>query len=251
MSFKLPLTHFSCNPKGIYLYKRSRIEMDDDCILRNNSAAVGDVDLGSTSGIACHGLGSSHMVTWYSPDGNRVPVYIPGNQNLDSVVFSRTLPNNDQEIRRSTNFKTPVEGVYTCAITGEDGSSRFLYIGVYETIQSEFSMVNLGISSYFEESRGATLVLNCSSSELPATRVSWYFNDQPITVGEQIQFIPNKRITTYNSLLMIRKDELSMDMLELGQYRCLLQSGTTSVNATQMLRISKTHMACQKTVQCI
>lgn len=212
--------------------------MGDSCILRNNSAAVGDIDLDSMYGIACHGPGPFHTVTWYYPDGN------PVNQEIVNFIFSRRLSNNDQEIRRATNFNSQVEGVYTCAITGEDGSSQFLYIGVYQTIQSEFVMVNLGINSGFEDSSGAILVLNCSSSGLPATRVSWYFNDRPIAVGGQVQLIPNKRSTAYNSLLMIRKDELPGDMLELGQYRCLLESETTSVNATQMLRISKAARFC-------
>lgn len=213
---------------GIFLYNRTGIYDGDSCILSNNSAAVGDVDLDSRYGIACHKPSSLHIATWYYPTGNRA------SQERNNYIFSSTLLNGDEEIRRTTNFNRQSEGVYACVITDEDGINEFLYIGVYQTIRSQFSNVNLGISS-FQDSTGAYLLLSCLSTGLPATRVSWYFNDEPITVGDQVQLIPNRINTVYQSLLRIRSDELPEHMLEPGVCRCMVEAETSSANATRTL----------------
>ena len=229
------LLHHLSSPTGIYLYRRSSTnDYNDSCVLRNNSAADGDVDLNTTYGIACNRPSLSHTVTWYNPSGIKV-----GERRDLHFVFFKRENDGDQDIRRSSNFRGQDEGVYTCNVTDQDGNSQYLYVGVYRIRSPTFTMVNLKINSCFEDSIGAILVLNCSSSALPATNVRWYFNDQLTSVGEQVQHIPNGRTTTYNSLLRIRGHELTGDMLEVGQYRCLLESGNTSVNVTQMLRISK------------
>ena len=100
-----------------------------------------------------------------------------GERSGHFVFFERAL-DGDQDIRRSSNFRSQDDGVYTCNVTDQDGNSQYLYVGVYQTISLEFTMVNLNINSCFEDSIGAILVLNCSSSALPATNVRWYFNDQ-------------------------------------------------------------------------
>lgn len=209
-------------------------------MLRNNSAADGDVSLNTTYGITCNKPSMSDTLTWYNPRGGEVMVS-ENSGDIRSIVFSRELAGTDpdQEIRRSTNFKDENNGVYTCNITDQNGESQFLYIAIYETIPSEFTMVNLDVTC-FEDSEGAVLELNCPSSALPATNNRWYFNDQLISVGEQVQYITNRTTVTYNSLLRIRGHELTGgDMLGVGQYRCSLESGATSVNVTRMLRISK------------
>ena len=218
----------------IYLYKRSSAVDGDGCLLQNNSAALGGNDLNSRYGIACHRPDPTHNVTWYFPDGNRVNTDFSSNR-----IFSGELRSSgDQELRRSSNFQAQFEGVYMCTITDGNGTSQNLYIGVYHMIQPNFTMVNFGIYPAFEGSEGGVLVLNCSSSALPVLRASWYFNDQLITVGERTQYIFNGRSTTYNSLLVIRRDELSVDMrLGPGQYRCLLESAMSSI--TQSLNLSK------------
>lgn len=175
-----------------------------------------------------------HIVTWYSPGGSVLTA------NFHNVVFSRRLPNGDQEIRLASNFRIEFEGVYMCVITDGDSSSQHLYIGVYKIIEPNFTRVNLGIYSRFEGSVGAVLVLNCSSSALPVLTASWYFNNQPIAVGERTQHIPNRRSSTYNTLLVIRRDELLGTMQRgPGQYSCLLESRTSSVYVTQALNLGK------------
>ena len=156
-----------------------------------------------------------------------------------SFIFFRTSSDGDKEIRRSSNFRDQDDGVYTCAVTDQGGNSQYLYIGVYRTISPNFTMVNLDINLSFEDDRVVTVTLNCSSSALPVMRVRWYFNNQLIMVGEETQLIADTRSTTYNSLLKIRSNELSQEMLEPGLYRCFLESETSSVNVTQMQSISK------------
>jgi hypothetical protein len=223
------ITNVTDTRTGIFLYRRESVMDDNGCVLRNNSAGIGDSYLNSRYGIACNRPDSSYTVTWYNPNGHRVVELMEN--NTDTVFFG--MKNGDPEIRRSSNFKALGNGVYTCAITDENGNRQYLFVGLYRIIPANFIIVNLTstCSNY--------LVLNCSSSSLPATTVSWYFNDRPITVGEQVQFISSRMNAAYSSLLRIGRDEISRDMLEEGQYRCRLESGTSSINATLLLGISK------------
>ena len=136
--------------------------------------------------------------------------------------------NND--LRRSSNFLAGFNGIYTCVINGSD-SIQTLFIGIYENYPSLTAF--LSVNTLPEPSR---LLLNCSSSGLPATTVRWFFGDQLITIGEQVQFVANRRETVYHSLLSITRHELiSGELIRNGQYRCEVNSEedtAASVNAS-------------------
>ena len=143
------------------------------------------------------------------------------------------------ELQRSGNFLTDDNGVYVCQVTGE-GS---LFIGIYRHPQS-LGELNLDIRAEYGEEGGESprLVLNCSSAGLPATTVSWFFENEEIngTVGDFSQLIPDRINTVYNSLLAIEKEDLrDNSLLQNGQYMCVVQANLTSANASMDFSIGK------------
>lgn len=163
-------------------------------------------------------------------------------------MFALAIPIDnpiDLEIRRSSNFRISFDGIYACVVTYPGGSNQSLFLGLYVSASS-LSDVNMDATIADLAGTGSEeprLALRCSSSGSPVSSVSWYYGDQPIEVGEQVQLIPNRLLSQYDSMLVIRGEELG-DMLERGKYRCQVSSGTTSVNATLTFAISKLCHLC-------
>ena len=83
-------------------------------------------------------------------------------------------------LRRSSNFLAGSNGIYTCVINGSD-SIQTLFIGIYENYSSLTASLSVNT---LPDATAPGLLLNCSSSGLPATSVRWFFGDQLITIGE-------------------------------------------------------------------
>lgn len=201
---------------------------NSSCTLHNNSAALGSTDLASNYGIVCHA--PAHKVTWYRPDGSKVS---PSHHT--ATVFSSS--SDGSRLMRSSGFREEWNGVYKCQVAapaGDDGrSAQSLYIGIYAT-REELMQVDLDIQVNNSTDK---LVLNCSSVGLPATKVTWFFEDRNITsLGEERQLITNATRTAYNSLFFIRGDDI---ILEDGTYKCQVESNLTHRNATREFAIGK------------
>ena len=224
---------------GFFLYQRNDVleELgEDSCILDNNTAAVGGDALNNMYGIACHNPSPVHTVTWHFPNGRDIPglgmeiIYAEPVHVLDT----------DLEIRRGSNFRTSLDGIYSCVATDTDGSNETLFLGLY-TSSPSLSDVSMDVTIADPAGTGneeVRLILSCSSSGFPVSSVAWYYGDQCIVVGEQVQLIPNRTLSRYNSMLVIGRAELD-DMLERGEYMCQVSSGALSLNASLTFAISK------------
>lgn len=147
------------------------------------------------------------------------------------------LDNN--ELRRNGQFQSGHDGIYTCVVTDNGtNSTETLFIGLYSNYDDYRLTVTLIANASFNAT-DARLILDCSSTGLPATTVKWFFENQLITVGERMQLITDKRTTNYHSVLIIQQHELVLEGLQRnGRYICQVGSVMT-VNASTNFHIRK------------
>ena len=229
----------SCLLAGFFLYQRSGIfeELSEDsCILSNNTAAIGEDAVNTGYGTACHSPSPDHTVTWYYPNGEAIP------RLGSTIIYAEPVHvlDTDWEIRRGSNFRPLFDGIYACVSTDPDGSKESLFLGLYT---SSSSLSDVRMDAAIDDLAGigneeVQLILSCSSSGSPVSSVAWYYREQHIVVGEQVQLIPNRTLSRYDSMLVIGREELS-GMLERGEYMCQVSSGATSLNASLTFAISK------------
>lgn len=172
----------------------------------------------------------SHTVTWYHPNGTVVI--------RDRFVARIFVSMDYSELRRSGNFESTRDGIYTCVITDESNFNQSLFLGVYSE-NKQFLDTTLAVDTN-PSGNETKLSLNCSSRGLPATSVNWFFGNRLITVGASTQHIPDKRKTIYHSLLTISRQDLeNQRMLENEVYSCRVNANLSSANAAISFNISK------------
>ena len=205
---------------------------EGSCILYNNSAVLGSEVLYTTYGIICHRPSSFHTATWYHPNDAAVMV---GPVCRVFVGYDESY----SELERSGQFSSTYNGIYTCIVTDQrNNNTERIFIGIYASYPA-LKAKNLTISTLLDNT-GTKLVLNCSSTGLPASTVRWFFRNRLISLGERTQFITGKLNAGYHSLLILTKQEIDLERLQVnGRYTCSVDAGVAVKNVSRDLNIRK------------
>lgn len=145
-------------------------------------------------------------------------------------------------------------GIFTCKISSRDGL-QILHVGVYgECKHKDFGyeivwllhvdsnsvrpLLRLSPEMEVKSVHGiATTVLNCSSSNSPATNVVWLRDDEVIeedNYHQVNQVLRDPVRVVYDNLLMI-----SDMVIESGQYKCVVNDSRTEECLTRRLDVGE------------
>ena len=204
---------------------------EGSCILYNNSAVLGSEVLYTIYGIICHSPSSFHTATWYHPNDAAVMLGPTYRVFIGFGVLS--------ELRRSGQFTSAYNGIYTCIVTDQrSNDTERIFIGIYASYPA-LRANNLTISTLLDNT-GTKLVLNCSSTGLPATTVRWFFRNRLISLGERTQLITGKLNAGYHSLLILTKQEIDLERLQAnGRYTCSVDTSVAVKNVSRDFNIRK------------
>ena len=128
----------------------------DGEVIQNNSLVSGG-RLHHEYGLACYSALSNtdSIGEWTFPDGSSVQS--AGNE----VVFAqRQLGRVTLQVREGRELSSAIEGVYSCSIPDETGTTRTLYAGVY----SANTFDNLGKLLYYCKRRAIKISVSLSFS---------------------------------------------------------------------------------------